>query len=619
MFLSGFGSTPCSSPSTAGHWRKILNDVEVPENEKILSLVNNPDVTFISLAGTTGSGKTFVLENLTRDLADKVSCTKCRVVKVSIEHPISVHEIAKEIKANLSSEDKLISSAQDAKRQVKQALIPYLQSNEMVLLILDLSLIPQCSFSGKPVLDFLYDLLQCQDLPNLNIVVSSLCSMKGCKIFQDLKKAAREIVMTELSHKRAVKFILSENNQFSEKCASYLCERYERSPHILKCIAQTNLSECYDLSEDNEAELIKALEARDDECRECVSENVEGKKHLEDIFSCLTSDQKKIVAQCLVFTDDFDIDRSKLVVDHDIRISVGKLHNLEKGALLLKSKPGPEDRKTLFAFPTIVGEILRNIIVKEDKFYFSYYVKAEKRFCRVYLELLELLGNNFLGLNLEKRREVKILAPLTPTAGVPDAYLLSLRDKDERTRLLIKLFREHEAEILQSLKLCVNHRQLYESALNIACKLPVLFLLNKLLPLHVLIAIYRKLRRMVEIQDDGLGMARINICIAFYWMHSYGFEWFHEEAKNFLEAAHEELLEHNDDEKLLDDCANCISKLGRSFAAEGIHSGMRKRVLTGVELIKSGISKWENKTYKSVVDKVLIASNQRHIAGNVSK
>ena len=616
LFLLDVGSTPHSSPLIGGAWRKISNDLEVPENEKILSLVNHPDVNFVSVAGTIGSGKTFVLENLARDFANKVSVAKRRIIKVSMEHPISVIEIAKDITADLEFKDMPISSRHDAKRQVKQALIPCLQSYDLVLLLLDLSLIPQCPHSGKPVLEFLYDLLQCENLSNLNIVVSSLCSMKGCKIFRDLKNAAVEIVMTELSYKRAVEFILSENDKFPEKCAVYLCNKYERSPQILKCIAQIDLNEWYDLPEDNEAELVKALESNEDECRECVSNNVEGKRHLENIFSCLTPDQKKTVTQCLVFRDDFDIDRAILVVDHEISISVGKLHSLES-ILLLRSKRSSENEKTLFAFPKIVGEILRNV-VKEDRSYFSDYVKAEERFCRIYLDLLELLGQNFLVFIGEKRQEVKILAPLTPTVSVPNAFLLSSQDADNRVRLLIKLFRDHETEIMQSLKLCVNHSQLHDRILNTACKLPVLSLMNKLLPLHVTITIYRKLKRMTEIRDDRLGMARINVCIAYYWMHSYGFQWFHGEATNLLEAAHEELFEHGADEKLLDDRANCISKLGRSFAAEGMQDEMNTgRILTGIELIKSGISKWENKIYQSVIDEVLIATNRRHIAGNL--
>ena len=573
---------------------------------------------FVNLAGITGSGKTFVLENLNRHLVNKVPIANCRIIKVSLEHPISVLEIAREIKADLAYENKSVTSLQDAKRQVKWALMKCLQSNDTVLMVLDLSLIPQCPCSGKPVLDFLYDLLQCEDLSKLNIVVSSLCSMKGCKIFHDLKKAAEELVMTELTHKRAVEFVLSENDQFPEKCASYLCNRYERSPHILKCIARINLGECYDLPEDNEAELIKALEAREDECRACVTDNVEGRKQLEAIFSCLTPDQKKIVSQCLVFKDDFDIDRSKLVVDHDASISSGILHKLaEKGFLLLKSKRFAEDGKTLFAFPKIIGEILRNI-VKQNSFYRPHYVKAEERFCGVYLELLELLGNNFMGLTVEKRHEVNVLAPLTPTDSVPDAYILSSKDANSRVWLLIKLFRSHQADIMQSLKLCVNHVQLFERIMHIACRLPVLCLLNKLLPLHVSIAIYRKLKRMTEVRGDKLGRARINVCIAFYWMHSYGFEWFHEEARNLLEAANQELSEHSADKSLLDDRANCISKLGRSFAAEGMRDEKNSgRILTGIELMKSGISKWESKPDKSVVDEVLIAANQRHIAGNL--
>ena len=603
---------------TTSRKRKVSNHIDVPEVDQLLSHAADPDISFMSVSGAVSCGKTYILDSFCRRYIEVEGLTLAKVIKIdgNVKLSESVDWLFERILRALGHR----IPERSIEAEAKDRLLEYVNNHDMVILVLDISVIPKHPVYGQLLLNFLHDIIQSENNTNnttgrLKLVVSALCSLIKTKLFHDLDAQAVEIVVDEIPMDSAVDFILSINSNLPRKYAELLCEHYERSPLVLKCIASSDVAKELEVPPDDEIEFKKAFEINEDQLTKCLCADDENKQHIVTILNSIGYENRRLITQCRVFPFEFDRERANLIVDPDINVTLTSLQKFGcNGFMLLKSRRCEETGRFLFRFPKVVGELLKTVIF-EDSCLRSTYNIAEQRFCELYFKLLSFLSNSFSGNDPERSDELTVLGPLTPHDGVPDSHALTQQSNETKAKLTIGLFRRHQSEIIRALKVSVRHEKLHFITLNLVTQMPILTLLNKMLLLHQQLAIYRKIKRIQH--KNNVFEAKLNVCVAYFLMYAFGFQRYCAEARSLLEGALTILEKHKGKTDDVDSYANCLSKLGRCLASEkGIEE---KEVMVGIGHITAGASLWSLKEDKKVSDEVLVAACRRHQGGRAGE
>ena len=581
------------------------------------------------------------MDAIERKLSKDSDLTKLTPLKVSAHPRSTSRDLASKILTLLGA---AFSEVTDNISLVKERLSYYAD-----VLILDISLVPGHKPNDVP--RFLYDLLHDERLSRLNFIVTSLASLKGSVIFQDTRRClVEEVIIEEFPVDRAIGYIRNISPSAPKECLEFLCKHFERTPHVLKHLGRADLQDVLKVSGCNQFEVKKALETRESEFINSICKCEHLKENLKFLFTCLDSDSRILLTQCLVFRSAFTIEQAKIVSDSHLTISESTFHDISHFGIILAWSKDCEigKQEPLFSFPKLYRHFLLHII-KDDLEYKTCYLNAELKYCKFYFELIDFLGSRFLGADPVAPKNVQMLASAVGVElqkdhckiikGCKSVYSFvsamifrrqgssESESEDEQSspgivlfqkvKDTILLFREYEDEIVNCLQVAPNHSVLYDQTIKLTCGMPVLCLLNKLLILHQQLSIYEHIYRTANDRDDRLSMAQLDVSRAFFLMYAHGFQRFCPEAKRLLAGAKEVLETHKDTGNLKDVYANCLSKLGRCLATEGITNvKMSKKLIhEGIALMEQGIKVWKSKREKTVFECVLIAANYRHLAG----
>ena len=504
--------------------REVSHAVEPPHLPEIVKCLNCRKLRLLSVAGPGGSGKRITLRFLVNKLETGENVFSISDVKyVYLQCEPDPLYLADKIAFAATLATKLgckMSEKEDPIIVAERELHNLTKEHRLVLLILDISL---ASSHSVGILAFLYGLLEHQHFANTKIVVTSLVSLKKSKQFEDLEDAAAEIRCDGFTQKAASLLIKDIEPRMSEKQIGSILKYFGNSPYVLKRIVKLDLFQklltsqahddvCFDrLLEGNMEKLLGYL---------CDENAVE--KSLEVILKYLKKKKRLFLAQCLVLVTEFDLSELERILDQDIAGNACDAM-LEffwpNGLFLLKSLTKDKCYQN-YQFPKVTRKLLCRILL-EDSEMKEAHERAQRRFFRIYTDELTRLGDHLLC----GKRD-------------PDLTCLDLDDEPIMPVVeTVKLFRIHQAKIVQSLLLGPVDIDLYNDCINVLTKMRVLCLLNKMLLLDEQVKIYRALKQFAEHRNDRLTMAKLDACIAYFLMYNYGFHRYTKDAKVLLKNA----------------------------------------------------------------------------------
>ncbi len=461
--------------------QKVANEQRPSEVQEILTALNGRNKRIISLAGHAKSGRTIILDILQRELANFRSFEQTKILRINISGLKDLNSLTRNIVEKITQQPQLEGNYR--KKANKLVLdLTELDAYDDVLLILNISFVPM-SKTGQSVIDFIYDLLNEEKMKNkLTIMVTTLCSLAGTKLFVGNTRHSQEVTVKPMKQEKAVKFLRDVNNDLPWHAAELICKKIECFPSLLNKIGEVDIESFFAVR--GKDELLKAIDCRFGDLIEKICSNFEGRRMLQEVFDCLDDGQKSLLAQALAFSNEFDIERASRVVQARYDISdMSFIFLCDKGVLFFMCRSTKTSQSKIYTIPTMLGRMLRSIIQDDEKLN-SEFQQAEQRHQILYHSLLLFMGRCFLGDAPGKNVELKILEPFTPSDGVPAKYSLTIPDMNERVTRVNELFREHVGDIKNSVKVRSNQDGKYKAALSVVTDLNVYYMFSKFLRFH---------------------------------------------------------------------------------------------------------------------------------------
>ena len=516
---------------------KIQGQKDPREVKKLVTALQDPEITVISLAGPQNSGKTFTLNCLQKKLEGEESFERTKIIRIRSTTKSDGEWLSREIMFNIQKE---IRSEHDHSSNAESTLVGLLDPYEEIILILDLSL-NTFSSTGKNVIENLLNFQKNEQLSGkLKLVISTMTSMWKASLFLPNRKSYKEIVILPIGQEEAVDYIKEINKKFPKEVAHTIVKKIDCYPFYLRQIADTDIENIFVCN--GKEEVVRAIESRFEELNEllfdpCVEEAV------STVFDCLGGDKQALLTQVLVFANCFGLEQAQRIVDHKIDIS-DSLFNLlcEQGALFLR-RAWTKSKVIVYHIPKIQGDILRKIVDKSDQFSEMYH-KALSKHQGLYLELLVQLSNCFMGDGPSKSEELRVLEPFTPADGVPSGQSLTIEDANMRTSRAVQYFRDQHDDIIKSLLYCSHSHENYRAVVDVVTQLNVYYFLTYMLCTHESLKIYRKLKRKARSQQDQESLAKLNVYIASLSIDANGQNKYLSEANSLYEASASS-LQHN--------------------------------------------------------------------------
>ena len=543
------------------------------EVDLLIATLNNPEQSVISLAGPPESGKTVTLNILEKELCSKQGYEKTKILKIHSGKQEDCNWLTRAIVQEITKQPRPETNQTKYAIRHLEGLLDT-DSYDEILLIIDVSLNPWTE-RGRNILEFVLTLrLNGKLNGKLSVVISSVRSLSKTSLFMQNRHSSKEVKMEPMTPNNAFEFLIQVNPSFSKRAAAYIVQRIECYPVFLNQVAKADLEGLFVV--DSKEELLSALECQFDAFLGIFKGDDEDDA-LEDLFNCLDRRDQEILTQILPFKKEFNIEQAIRVVDSKVSVNESSFNALcEQGALFLTREM--KTKQITYTIPTILGDRLRNIVLKDERLR-EMYNKAVERHQKMYLELMVLLSNCFMGDLPDRFEEVRVLEPFTPSDGVPENLSILTNDLNERVGRVVMHFRRHWEDIKQSLIVCSNSKESYEAAVSIATRVNVYHFLTKMLRLHESREIYRQLKRRAERNEH---IARLNAIIASFSIDAHGYKRYSSESMSLYEAADvilakefKESTEQRQDHEAkggdIDDMyALCLRGLGVSSLAKGL-------------------------------------------------
>ena len=553
---------------------KVPHEQRPSEVDLLVATLNNREQCVISLAGPPESGKTVTLNILEQELCGKQGYEKTKIIKIHSGKREDCNWLTRAIVQEITKQPRPeTDQTKYAIRHLKGLLDT--DSYDEVLLIIDVSLNPWTE-RGRNILEFVLTLrLNGKLNGKLSVVISCVGSLSKTSLFLQNRHSSKEVKMEPMTYNSAFEFLIQVNPSFSKRAAAYIVQRIECYPVFLNKVAKADLEGLFVV--DSKEELLSALECRFDAFLETFKGD-NGDEAVEEVFNCLDRRDQEILTQILPFKEEFNIEQAIRVVDSKVSVNESSFNALcEQGALFLTREMKTAKHIT-YTIPTILGDRLRNIVLKDDRLR-QMYNRAVERHQKMYLELVVLLSNCFMGDLPDRFEEVRVLEPFTPSDGVPENLSILTDDLSERVGRVAMHFRRHCEDIKQSLVVCSSSKESYEAAISIATRVNVYHFLTKMLRLHESREIYRQLKRRADRKEH---IARLNAIIASLSIDAHGHKRYSSESMSLYEAAHvilekefkesAEPWQHHEDKggDSGDMYALCLRGLGVSSLAKGL-------------------------------------------------
>ena len=525
---------------------------------KLKNALKNPQITVISLAGPQNSGKTVTLNILQQQLENDQSLARTKIIKVRSTEQVDFNWLSREIVRKIGQAPRQDS---DQSSYAASGLVGLLDNHDDIVLILDLSLIA-LSDDGKAFIDELLGFRKKEKLAKgLRIIISTLTSLWKTSLFLQDRKSFEEITVQPIEHNEAVKYISKINESFPKQVASAIVRKIDCYPFYLRQIADADIKTIFVCDESEE--IVRAVESNFEELNELLFDaNVE--KAVSTVFGCLSEDKKALLTQVLVFANCFGLEQAQRIVDHEIDINDSLFNPLcEQGVLFLK-RDRTSSKVNLYHIPKIQGDMLRKIVSRSDQFSEMYH-KALSIHQGLYLQLLVLLSNCFMGDAPSKSEELNVLEPFTPSDGVPAHQSLTIKDANERTSRAVNYFRQQHDDIMKSLLYCNRSQTNYKAVVEVITQLNVYYFLTHMMCSHESLKIYRKLKREATCQKDQESLAKLNVFIASLSIDANGQNEYLSEANSLYEPS-VECLRGNV-------YAHCIQRMGGNMLLESRQLG----------------------------------------------
>eukprot|EP00112_Aurelia_sp_Birch-Aquarium-sp1_P007260 Seg1790.7 transcript_id=Seg1790.7/GoldUCD/mRNA.D3Y31 product="hypothetical protein" protein_id=Seg1790.7/GoldUCD/D3Y31 len=384
-----------------GESAKVAHEKRPSEVDLLITTLNNREQSMISLAGPSKCGKTVTLNILEKELGGKQGYEKTKIIKIHSGKREDCNWLTRTIVQEIT---KQLRQEIDQTKYAIRHLSGLLDTYDEALLIVDVSLNPWTD-RGRKILEFLFKLRQNEKLnEKLSVIVSCVGSLSKTSLFMQNRQSSREVKMEPLTPDDAMEFLTQVNPAFSKRAAAYIVQRIECYPVFLKQVAKADLEELFVV--ESKEELLRALECQFDAFLEIFKRDREDDA-LEELFKCLERKDQEIVAQILPFKKEFNIEQAIRVIDSKVDIKKSSFNTLcEQGALFLTREMKTTENVT-YTIPTILGDRLRSIVLKDESLS-QMYNKAVERHQKMYLELLVLLSNCFMGDLPDKFEEIVI-------------------------------------------------------------------------------------------------------------------------------------------------------------------------------------------------------------------
>ena len=573
------------------------------EVKDLITALEDPQITVVSLAGPQNSGKTVTLNLLQKELEHHNSFQMTKTIRIRSRGQVDSKWLAREIVDKIQ---KVPPSEVDQGSYAERNLIGLLGSYEDLVLILDLSLIA-ISSNGKSIIDYLVQLRQNEKLSRkLRFVISAMTSLWNTSLFLQSRKALKEIIIQPMDYHEAVGFIRGINEAFPKQVAIAIVQKIDCYPFYLKQLAHADIENIF--VRDGKEEIVRAIESQFEELNDILFDpNVE--EAVSIVFNFLCDNKKALLAQVLTFANCFGLEQAQRVVDHKIDINDSLFNPLcEHGALFLK-RERIQSNVLIYRIPKIQGDMLRKIVCKSDQFSDMYH-RALSKHQDLYLQLLVMLSNCFMGDAPSKSEELKVLEPFTPSDGVPAYQSLTIKDANERTSRAVSCFKQQRDDVIKSLLYCNHSQENYKLVIGVLTQLNVYYFLTYMLCSHESLKIYRKLKREAKSQHDEDSLVKLNIFIASLCIDANGRNNYLSEANSLYEASAPSLRGNM--------YAHCMQRMGGNKL-------MENKVFGNFEVRKSIVSEYVDEAKRAFQEhnngkeasKVYIAECNKLVEGEV--
>lgn len=524
-----------------------------------------------------------------------------KVIKIQSTNKIDKFWLSSKIVEEIQKEKYI---EKDQSSHAIKDLVGLLQTYDSVILLLDISL-NSTSPDGKGIIDELLTLRKSELLSKqVKIVVSTITSLWKTSLFLQDRKAFKEITVQPFDYKGAIEYIRERNPSFSSQVAEAIVKKIDCYPFYLRQIADADIYTIF--VADGKEELIRSIETKFEELNELLFDpDVE--QAVSSVFESLDVEKKALLTQVLTFAHSFGLEQAQRILDHKFEVDDCLFNSLcEQGALFLKRERA-KAKVINYRIPKIQGDILRMIVSKRDQFTEMYH-KALTRHQKLYLELLVLLSDCFMGEIPIKSEELRVLEPFTPSDGVPAGQSLTIQDANERVSRAVEYFRKQHDDIIKSLLYCTYTRENYQAVVDVITKLNVYYFLTYMLCPHKSLKIYRKLKREAKIQQDHKSLVKLNVFIASFRSDANGYNKYLPEANSLYEASESSLegITH----------AHCIQRIGTNQLAEGVRCSKDQELIRiGGEKIRKARHIFQENDQQMHAKQVYVSDCNRLLAG----
>ena len=573
------------------------------EVNRIIDALKNPNITVISLAGPQKSGKTVTLTILEKKLEEIAPppMRMTKIIKIRSTSQIDSQWLSRKVVEGIQKQSR---SESDQSAFAVSNMVGLLDSYEEIVLILDISL-NAFSPNGIKIIEFLLKLRKNEQLSKrLRIVISTMTSLWKTSLFLQDRKAFEEIVVQPLGYREAVEYIRELNPTFSKQVASTLVTKIDCYPFYLRQIAEADIENIFVV--EGKEDTIRSIESQFEELNALLFDpDVE--EAVSAVFTCLDKDKQALLTQVLTFANRFGLEQAQRIVDHKIDINDSLFNPLcEQGALFLK-RNRTKSKVIVYRIPKIQGDILRTILNKNEQLSEMYH-KALTKHQTLYLELLVLLSDCFMGDPPSKAEELRVLEPFTPSDGVPAHQSLTIEDANERTSRVVALFRQQHDDIMKSLLYCNISQENYKAVIDGITQLNVYYFLTYMLCSHESLKIYRKLKREAKSQQDQNSLVKLNVFIASLSIDANGQNKYLSEANSLYEASAPSLQG--------DVLGHCLQRIAANMLSEGLLFGnLEKKKSVIWDNVKKAKEVFEENNNQKKATEIYIVDCSRLMAG----